>query len=78
MHVGEALTGGDYHGLKASHLCILQRLSDGLVTIEGMLEHSKTKFKRYVNCLGTTRGKAALRLRYLSSRHSAGIGVRLA
>jgi len=60
MRVGEALTGGDYHGLKASHLCILQRLTDGLVTIEGMLEHSKTKFKRYVNCLGTTRGKAAL------------------
>ena len=60
MRVGEALTGGDYHGLKASHLCILQRLSDGLVTIEGMLEHSKTKFKRFVNCLGTTRGKAEL------------------
>ena len=60
MRVGETLTGGDYHGLKANHLCILQRLSDGLVTIEGMWEHSKTKFKRYVNCLGTTRGKAAL------------------
>ena len=60
MRVGEALTGGDYHGLKAGHLIILQRLSDGLVTIEGMIEHSKTKFKRFANCLGTTLGKAAL------------------
>lgn len=60
LRVGEALTGGDYHGLKAGHLCILQRATDGLVTIESMLEHSKTKFKRFVNCLGTTQGKAAL------------------
>ena len=60
LRVGEALTGGDYHGLLASHLFILVRLSDGLVTIEGVLEHSKTKFKRYVNCLGKTLGKAAI------------------
>jgi len=60
MRVGEALTGGDYHGLRATNLVILRRLDDGLVTVEAVLEHSKTKFKRFANCLGTTLGKAAL------------------
>jgi len=60
MRVGEALTGGDYHGLMANHLVILRQMDSNLVTIEAMLEHSKTKFKRYANCLGTTLGKAAL------------------
>ena len=60
MRVGEALTSGDFHGLKADHLRILRRVDSGLVTIEGFLEHSKTKFKRYVNCLGTTLGTAKL------------------
>ena len=77
MRVGEALTGGDYHGLKASHLCILQRLSDGLVTIEGMLEHSKTKFKRFVNCLGTTRGKAELPFAQVLHRYWREAGMRV-
>ena len=60
VRVGEAMTGGDFHGMKANHLCILRRVDSGLVTIEGMLDHSKTGFKRYVNCLGTTLGTAVL------------------
>ena len=34
----------------------------GLVTVEAMLEHSKTKHRRWANCLGTTLGYAALPL----------------
>ena len=60
MRVGEALTGGDFHGMKAGHLSILRQIDTGLVTMEGMLEHSKTKFKRFTNCLGTTLGTAKL------------------
>ena len=46
--MGEALQGGDFHGLLANHLVILQRLNEygepvGEETLEGMLEHSKTK-----------------------------------
>jgi len=51
---------GDYHGMKAGHLSILRDLSSGLITVEGMLEHSKTKFKRWVTCLGTTVGFAQM------------------
>jgi len=62
LRVGEALTGGDFHGLKANHLTIIRHRDTGLVQVEGMLEHSKTKHKRFVNCLGTTVGHAQLDL----------------
>jgi hypothetical protein len=62
LRVGEALSSNDFHGLKANHLRILVRLEDGLETVEGMLEHSKTKHKRWVSCLGTTLGFAELPL----------------
>jgi len=60
VRVGEAMGAGDYHGMKAGHLSILRDLSSGLITVEGMLEHSKTKFKRWVTCLGTTVGFAQM------------------
>jgi hypothetical protein len=60
LRVGEALSSNDFHGLKANHLRILTRLEDGLETVEGMLEHSKTKHKRWTACLGTTLGFAEL------------------
>ena len=67
LRVGEVLTGGDYHGLLANNLTLLQRLDeDGVpsedVTVEGFLEHSKTKHSRYVNAVGVSRGPACVRL----------------
>jgi hypothetical protein len=65
VRVGEAMGAGDYHGVKADHVAILRNTSTGLVTVEMMLEHSKTKFKRWTNCLGTTLGAAHLPLAQL-------------
>ena len=42
------------------HVGILRRIDTGLVTVE--LEHSKTKHKRWSDCLGTTLGTAKLPL----------------
>ena len=63
LRVGEALHGGDFHGLLANHLVILQRLNQygepvGEETLEGMLEHSKTKNLRYVNAVARSKGIA--------------------
>ena len=62
VRVGEAMGSGDYHGVKAGHVVILRHIDTGLVTVELMLEHSKTKHKRWSNCLGTTLGAAQLPL----------------
>ena len=63
LRVGEALSGGDFHGLLANHLVILQRLDEdgepyGEETLEALLEHSKTKHKRWINCVGVSKGWA--------------------
>ena len=63
IRVGEALSGGDFHGLLANFLVILQRLDEqaeptGEETLEGMLEHSKTHNKRYLNAVATSKGPA--------------------
>ena len=63
LRVGEALQGGDYHGMLANYLVILQRLDEwgepvGEETLEGMLEHSKTKSLRYVNAVARSKGTA--------------------
>ena len=63
IRVGEALQGGDFHGLLANHLVILQALNElgeavGDVTLEGMLEHSKTHNKRFLNAVGLSKGPA--------------------
>ena len=64
VRVGEMLEGGDKHGLLANNLVILRKLDGegnptGEETLEGMFPHTKsTKVKRYVNCVGTSRGPA--------------------
>ena len=57
LRVGEVVGGGDFHGLLANHLVIMRRLgADGEPTgdevVEGLIEHSKTGFRRYVSALG--------------------------
>ena len=61
--VGELLGAGDSHGILANNLVILRKLDKegrptGRETCEGMLEHSKTEHKRYVNALGVSLGEA--------------------
>ena len=67
LRVGEALSGGDFHGILANHLVILQRLDAlgepvGEETLEGMMEHSKTKNLRYVNAVARSKGVARVEL----------------
>ena len=62
LRVGETLGAGDAHGVTARNTSILRRRADGLETVEAMLEHSKTKYRRWTNGLGTTLGEAAVPL----------------
>ena len=67
LRVGEALSGGDFHGLLANHLVILQKLDAdgspaGEETVEAMLEHSKTKHLRWINAVGLSKGPARVAL----------------
>ena len=67
LRVGEALSGGDFHGLLANHLVVLQKLDDqgepvGDETVEAMLEHSKTKHLRWINAVGLSKGPARVAL----------------
>ena len=59
----------------ANHLTILRHVETGEETVEGLLEHSKTKRKRYVNAVGTSRGPAAV-TRYASPITCATSGAR--
>jgi len=54
LRVGEAMGGGDHHGLLANNVCILRDVRDGSVSVEGRLEHTKTKHVRWINMVGTT------------------------
>ena len=63
VRVGEMLGGGDGHGFLANNVVILRKLNAagepvGEETLEGMLEHSKTGFKRFVNAVGVSKGPA--------------------
>ena len=67
VRVGEVLSGGDFHGVLANNLVILQKLNEfdqpvGEETMEVLLEHSKTKHKRYVNAVAVSKGKARVDL----------------
>ena len=67
LRVGEALSGGDFHGLLANHFVVLQKLDEngepvGDETLEAMLEHSKTKHKRWINCVGRSKGWARVEI----------------
>ena len=74
LRVGEVISGGDFHGLLANHLCILHNRSTGEETIEGLLEHSKTKHKRYVNALGVSRGEGKVRLAAILREYWSAVG----
>ena len=62
LRVGEALSGGDFHGMLANNLKILHRPATDTCFVEGLLEHSKTKHKRYVSGLAVTEGEARVEL----------------
>ena len=67
LRVGEALGAGDFHGLLANHLVILEKLNEegepcGVQTCEAMLEHSKTHHRRWINAVGTSKGRARIQL----------------
>ena len=69
LRVGEALSGGDYHGLLANNFYILRRLDEaglpsGRSSAEAFLEHSKTGHSRYINALGLSLGPAQVRLEF--------------
>ena len=62
LRVSEVLGGGDGHGLLANHLVILRNLSTGEESVEGLLEHSKTKHRRWVNAVGLSEGEGRVPL----------------
>ena len=62
MRVGEVAGGGDGHGLLANNLVILRDARSGEETVEGFLEHSKTKHRRYCNAVCESLGAARVRL----------------
>jgi len=55
MRVGETMGSGDHHGMFANNMCILRDARDGSVSVEGRLEHTKTKFVRWINMIGVTK-----------------------
>ena len=77
FRVGETFSGGDYHGMKANHLIILREKSTGLETVEGMIEHSKTGYKRFANCLGTTLGECELPMAQIIREYWSAVGFRV-
>ena len=62
LRVGEALSGGDYHGLLANNLVILRNIQTGVESVEATLEHSKTGFKRIINAVAESEGAARVEL----------------
>ena len=58
LRVGEAASGGDFHGLLANNTCIIVNAHAteawARETVELRLEHSKTGHPRYINIAGTT------------------------
>ena len=62
IRVGECLAGGDFHGMLANNLVILTNLETGRISLEGLLEHSKTNFLRYINAVGTSEGECKIEL----------------
>ena len=77
LRVGEALSGGDFHGLMANHLSILESIETGEETVEALLEHSKTRFKRVISAVGTSRGAGAIPLAQLIRDYWAVAGFHL-
>ena len=57
LRVGEVLGGGDGHGLLANHLVLLRNLATGEESVEALVEHSKTKHRRWVNAVALSEGE---------------------
>ena len=55
LRVGEAMGGGDHHGMLANNICLLKDSRDGSMSVEARLEHTKTKQVRWINMVGETR-----------------------
>ena len=62
LRVGEVLGGGDGHGLLANHVVLLRNLRTGAESVECLVEHSKTKFRRWVNAVATSEGEGRVPL----------------
>ena len=62
LRVGEVLGGGDGHGLLANNLVILRNLTTGEESVEALIEHSKTKHRRWVTAVGLSEGEARVPL----------------
>ena len=62
LRVGEALGGGDHHGLLANNVRILKNISSGETSVEVQVEHSKTKHSRWINAVGLSEGEARVPL----------------
>ena len=54
--ISEVAGGGESHGLLANNSAILKDPESGEVVVELHLEHSKTKFARYLDIAGETEG----------------------
>ena len=62
LRVGEVMGGGDGHGLLANHLVLLRNLTTGEESVEGFLEHSKTKHRRWLNAVSLSEGEGRVPL----------------
>eukprot|EP00966_Prymnesium_polylepis_P114668 2649875-Prymnesium_polylepis.2 len=62
VRVGEVMGGGDGHGLLANNLVILRNLTTGEELVEALVEHSKTKHRRWVTAVGLSEGEARVPL----------------
>ena len=60
LRIGEATGGGDNHGLRSDAVRVLEHVDTSETYVEFIVEHSKTKFRRIVTVVGTTRGEAAV------------------
>ena len=62
LRIGEGTGGGDHHGVLANHVCVLWNSKTGEESVEAMLEHSKTKHKRWINAVGESQGEGRVPL----------------
>ena len=62
LRVGEATGGGDGHGLLANHATIWTNEATGEESVQVLIEHSKTKHKRWINAVGESEGAARVPL----------------
>ena len=76
LRVGETCGGGDDHGLRSDGARVVTQVDTGDTFVELTVEHSKTKFRRIVTTVGTTRGEAAIPMADFLSDHWRQMGWR--